>query len=336
MQQPPESRLLDTEPTGTVSRFPLKTVLIHSLLFAATFLTTTLAGVQWLNKNPLELTNFPSGIPYAALLLLMLGTHEFGHYFAARRHGVDVTLPFFLPFPSIDLFALLNPFGTLGAVIRLRWGLHSRQDPLRYRRSRPHRGIRCEPGHPHHGIHHPPCERVPLHHPPGIRRARSIPEGGWTFGHTLIYDAVAALFAPAGAFIPPMNEIYHYPFLCVGWFGLLVTAINLIPVGQLDGGHITYGMFGTGYHRVAQTALVLLTVLGLAGFLPLLDIPFEYGYTGWLFWAFLLIFFSRVLRLNRPPLRDETPLDPVRMAGWLCLLMFVGSFSLTPFSFHIP
>lgn len=337
MQQPPESQPLDTEPTGTVSRFPLKTILIHSLLFVAAFLTTTLAGVQWLNKNPLELTNFPSGITYAALLLLMLGTHEFGHYFAARRHGVDVTLPFFLPFPSIDLLALLNPFGTLGAVIRLRGGLQSRRALFDIGAAGPIAGFIVSLAILITGFITLPAKEYLYTIHPEYAGLASIPEGGWTFGHTLIYDGVAALFAPAGAFIPPMNEIYHYPFLCVGWFGLLVTAINLIPVGQLDGGHITYGMFGTGYHRVAQTALVLLTILGLAGFLPLLGIPFEYGYTGWLFWAFLLIFFSRVLKLNRPPLGDETPLDPIRMAaGWLCMLMFIGSFSLTPFSFSIP
>jgi membrane-associated protease RseP (regulator of RpoE activity) len=307
---------------------------VHGGLFAAAFVTTTLAGVAWLLKNPLELTNFPSGLPYSVLLLLMLGTHEFGHYFAARRHGVDVTLPYFLPFPSIAELSLLNPFGTLGAVIRLRSGLHSRRVLFDIGSAGPLAGFAVSLIILVIGFTTlPPREYLYTIHPEYAQLA-SIPTGGWTFGSTLIYEGVAAVFAPAGAFVPPMNEIYHYPFLCVGWFGLLVTAINLIPVGQLDGGHIIYAMFGTGYHRIAQTALIVLSVLGLSGFLPLLGVPFPYGYPGWLFWAFLLIFFSRVLKLNRPPLIDETPLDSRRTAlGWLCILIFIGSFSLVPFSF---
>jgi membrane-associated protease RseP (regulator of RpoE activity) len=315
------------------TRFPLKSVLVHLLLFAAAFVTTTLAGVAWLLKNPLELTNFPSGLPYSCLLMLMLGTHEFGHYFAARRHGVDVTLPFFLPFPSIAELSLFNPFGTLGAVIRLRSGLHSRRMLFDIGSTGPIAGFVVSLAILIVGFVTLPGKEYLYTIHPEYAQLTTIPQGGWTFGSTLIYRGMEMLFAPAGAFIPPMNEIYHYPFLCVGWFGLLVTAINLIPVGQLDGGHIIYAMFGAGYHRIAQTALALLALLGLAGFLPMIGVPFAYGYPGWLIWAFILIFFSRILKLNRAPLLDETPLDPRRMTlGWLCIAIFLGSFSLVPFS----
>lgn len=315
----------------------VRTLAVHLLLFAAAFFTTTLAGVQWLLKNPLELSNFPAGLSYSFLLLLMLGAHEFGHYFAARRHRIDATLPFFLPFLSVGELALLNPFGTLGAVIRLRAPLPSRRVLFDIGAAGPIAGFIVSAAILITGfLTLPPKEYLFTIHPE-YAQLDHIPEGGWVFGRTLFYSGAAALFAPAGDFVPPMNEIYHYPLLCVGWFGLLVTAINLIPVGQLDGGHIVYAMFGPGYHRIAQAALVLLTVFGLAGFLPLLGIPFEYGYTGWLFWALLLIFFQRFLRLNRQTLPDETPLDPRRMAiGWACIIIFIGSFSLTPFSFATP
>ncbi|MBL8015978.1 MAG: hypothetical protein JNK43_01810, partial [Ignavibacteria bacterium] len=88
---------------------------LNILLFALTFITTTMAGVAWLNRDPLDISNFHLGLTYAILILTFLTFHEFGHYFAARIHKVDVTLPFYIPFPM-----LLNPFGTMGAVIRMR------------------------------------------------------------------------------------------------------------------------------------------------------------------------------------------------------------------------
>jgi membrane-associated protease RseP (regulator of RpoE activity) len=145
------------------------------------------------------------------------------------------------------------------------------------------------------------------------------------------------LFAPKGAFLPPMNEIYHYPLLCVGWFGLLITAINLIPVGQLDGGHISRALFGEQTQKIKQIALTCLILLGLAGFLPLLGVDFEYGYTGWLFWAGVLLLLEKVFRSGKVPLMDDSPLDSTRIViGWICFLIFAGSISLTPFSFVIP
>ncbi len=98
----------------------LKRSLLHLGLFVLTFITTSFAGVAWLNLDPLELTNFPAGLLYASLLLVMLLSHEMGHYVAARLHGVDATLPYFLPFPTHLLPIPMFPFGTLGAVIQLR------------------------------------------------------------------------------------------------------------------------------------------------------------------------------------------------------------------------
>jgi membrane-associated protease RseP (regulator of RpoE activity) len=321
--------------SGTTAFKRARSYFVHAGLFLLTFLTTTLAGVQWLNRNFEELNNFTDGIPYAVLILIMLSSHEFGHYIAARIHNVKATLPFFIPFPSF--FGLIVPFGTLGAVIKLQSTVPSRRVLFDIGAAGPIAGFIVSMVILIIGFRTlPPLEYLYSIHPE-YTQMTSIPETGLTFGKTLFYSLGAWLFADQGAFVPPMNEIYHYPFLCVGWFGMLVTAMNLLPIGQLDGGHISYAMFGRGYHVIAQTALVLLILVGTAGFLPAFDIPFRYGWTGWLLWALILAFFMRRSNLNRPPVTDETPLDRRRfMLGWLCLIIFVGSFSLAPFTLEIP
>lgn len=311
--------------------------LLYSISFLSAFLTATLAGVQWLNKDPFELGNFHYGLSYSALLILVLACHEFGHYFAARIHSLDVTPPLFIPFPSIGVLALVNPFGTLGAVIRLRAPIGSRKALFDIGAAGPISGFIASFVILAVGFGTlPPKEYLYSIHPEYAQMDR-IPEGGWVFGQSFVFSLVESIAVPSNAFMPPMNEIYHYPLLCVGWFGLLVTGINLIPVGQLDGGHISYAMFGNRYHTIAQISIALLIGLGLAGLLPEFGIPFSYGYTGWLFWAILLILSIRVMKLNRPPIADETPLDPSRtLIGWICIFIFFGCFSLTPFRFIIP
>jgi membrane-associated protease RseP (regulator of RpoE activity) len=321
--------------TRTTKYRQVRPYLIHIGLLLLTFLTTTLAGVQWLNKTYQELDNFSDGLPYAALILIMLASHEFGHYAAARLHGVKSTLPFFIPFPAF--FGLFFPFGTLGAVIKLQSPVPSRKVLFDIGAAGPIAGFVATVVILIVGFRTlPPIEYLYSIHPEYAQMA-TIPEAGPTFGKTLIYSLAARLFAPQGAFVPPMNEIYHYPFLCVGWFGMLVTAMNLMPIGQLDGGHISYAMFGRGYHLLAQATLVFLILVGTAGFLPFFGIDFPYGYTGWLFWGLILAFFMRRFNLNRPPVPDETPLNTTRLIlGWVCLLIFIGSFSLTPLTFEMP
>ncbi len=311
-----------------------RTVLTHTLLFVVTFCTVVLAGVQWLNLNPLELTNFPAGLTYAVLLMTVLTAHEMGHYIAARLHGVAATLPFFIPFPSFIAPGIVPPFGTLGAVIKLKQAVTTRKALFDIGSAGPIAGFIASfailafgfmtlPGIEYlHAIH------------PEYARMTTIPVGGWMFGKPLVYEFCEANFAPTGAFLPPMNEMYHYPFLSVGWFGMLVTGLNLLPVGQLDGGHISTSMFGQKSKWVSGIALGGLVVLGVSGFLPLFGIDAEFGYSGWLFWAFVLIAMERVFRLRRIPLEDEAELDPLRMlVGWSCFVIFLISISIVPFAF---
>src|SRR5882762_1458641 len=86
---------------------------VQLFLFAVTFFTTTVAGIQWVNRDPFELSNFTAGLPYSIALMTFLASHEFGHFFAARIYQVSTTLPFFIPVPPF----IVNPFGTMGAVI---------------------------------------------------------------------------------------------------------------------------------------------------------------------------------------------------------------------------
>jgi membrane-associated protease RseP (regulator of RpoE activity) len=311
-----------------------KRYFIHIALFVLTFFTATLAGVEWLAKDSFELSNFSSGLTYSILILLMLGSHEFGHYLAAKYHKVEATLPFFIPFPP---FFLLNQFGTMGAVIRLRSAIPSRKVLFDIGAAGPIAGFVVTAAILAVGFHTLPSrEYIYLIHPE-YALLPAIPEGGLRFGHTLFLFLFEKMFAPNGAFVPPMNEIYHYPFLCVGWFGMLVTAMNLIPIGQLDGGHISYSLFGNRYHLIAQVSLVALIVLGLAGLLPEIGINFQYGWFGWFLWAMILIFMIRRFDRHRPPIEDPTPLDPLRTAlGWLCIVIFIGSFSIVPMTIPLP
>ncbi len=303
---------------------------VHSTLFILTFFTTTLAGVEWLVKDPFELSNFPSGLTYSILILSMLSAHEFGHYFAARIHRVETTFPFYIPFPP---FLLLNQFGTMGAVIRIRSAIPSKKALFDIGAAGPIAGFVVTAAILAIGFATLPSKEYLYTIHPEYALLDTIPMSGLRFGDTLFYTLFAKLFAPAGAFIPPMNEMYHYPFLCVGWFGMLITAMNLIPIGQLDGGHISYSLFGNRYHLIAQACLVALVALGLAGLLPEVGINFQYGWFGWFIWAMILIFMIRRLGMHRPVLEDEAPLDAGRkIIGWLCIIIFIGSFSLVPLS----
>jgi membrane-associated protease RseP (regulator of RpoE activity) len=283
-----------------------------------------------LNKSPFELAYFSSGLPYSVALLFVLLAHEMGHYVAARMHKVDTTFPFFIPFPAFYGF---SPFGTLGAVIKIRQRVPGKKALFDIASAGPIAGFIASLAVLVMGFVQLPGKEFLFTIHPEYAQLSELPTGGLAFGNTLGYAFIAKLFAPTGAFLPPMNEIYHYPFLCVGWFGMLVTAMNMIPVGQLDGGHISYCMFGKRYHVIAQVSLIVLTTLGLSSFLPMVGIQWNYGWPGWLFWAIVLALMIRVGRLHHPSTDDESPIDERRyIIGLCCWLIFVVSFSPNPIS----
>ncbi len=301
---------------------------LHLLLFLATFLTATIAGVFWLNKDGFDLQDFQLGLPYSISILFILASHEFGHYFAAKYHNVRATLPFFIPFPPLPGF--LN-FGTIGAVIRTRSPVPTKKVMFDIGIAGPIAGFIATLIVLSYGfLTLPGIDYLYTIHPE-YRELAQLPEGDLSFGTTFLYWIMSqALVDPSVSFLPPMNEMYHYPFLCVGWFGLFVTAMNLIPIGQLDGGHIAYAMFGSQHRMIARTSFGTLLVIGLAGFLPIVGLDSPIGWTGWLFWAMILFF---VIRLDHPPINDPTELDPDRRRlGWMSFAMLVLCFSSSPFN----
>lgn len=309
---------------------------LHLALFVITLFTATLAGVEWVGKDPFDLLNFKLGLTYSLCLLLVLGSHEFGHFFYALRHCVKATLPYFIPFPVIP--GMLN-FGTFGAVIRTKTPVPSRKAMFDIGVSGPIVGFIVSVAILIFGFTHLPSKEYLIHIHPNYDFATNTVPGSdgipLAFGNTILFRALEMIFTnPHKGFVPPMTEIYHYPLLCVGWFGLFVTAMNLLPVGQLDGGHMIYAMFGKAHRKVARVFFFIILFTGLLGLLPLLPKSFgplstiQLGWTGWLFWCAILFF---VIKLDHPPVLDESPLDTKRkIIGWLTILIFVVSFSPNP------
>ncbi|MFI5251880.1 MAG: site-2 protease family protein, partial [Bacteroidota bacterium] len=326
------------DPQPVIDRRGKKNILsyfIHIILFFLSFITTTVAGVLWVNKNPLELTNFHFGLPYSLSLLTMLSAHEFGHYFAAKFHGIQTTLPYFIPFPPFIVlpfasggeFIQLNPFGTMGAVIRIRSPLSTKTALFDIGIAGPLAGLVVTIVLLLYGIATLPSIDYLYQIHPEYRLLAQIPENGLTFGNSIFFWILRKSMGHS-TFFPPMNEIYHYPYLCVGWFGLFITAINLIPAGQLDGGHIVYALMGNAHRFVARGMFVFLILFGLTSFLPILGFKVQPGTAGWLVWAAILFF---VIKLDHPPVYDDTPLSSRRnFWGWLTMLIFIFIFPPVP------
>ncbi len=244
---------------------------LHLGLFLLTLLTTTLAGVTLVNNQflqnmlPFELLKPPlaqawaalkPGLWYAGPFLAVLTVHEFGHYFTARYNRIRATLPYFIPLPL--------GFGTFGAVIRIKDQIYSRREFFDVGLAGPLAGFVVAVGVLAYGFTHlPPLEYLYQIHPEfrayGADYARyayqNMPAGSViTLGQPLLFQGLAALLADP-ARLPHPYELLHYPVLVAGVFSLFFTALNLLPIGQLDGGHIVYGLLGP--QRAARVSVVL-------------------------------------------------------------------------------
>lgn len=307
--------------------------LIQLLLFLVTVVTTMIAGVYWTTpiNGPIEFTQLSLGLPYAASILLILGVHEFGHYFAAVAHKVKATLPFFIPFPPV-LGAL--SFGTMGAVIKTKSIIPDNKAMFDIGAAGPIAGFIACVGVLIYGFTHlPPIDYLLAIHPDYFSPEYGKGAIGFAFGDSLLFVLMRKIFSTPDQFIPPMSEIYHYPYLCAGWFGLFVTSMNLIPVGQLDGGHVIYSMFGGKKHEaIASVSLIALIILGVVGIVTaFFDVQISFGWSGWLFWAFVLYF---IIKVKHPPVIYFEKLSVGRMIlGIIAIIIFVLSFTPTPFIF---
>ena len=187
------------------------------------------------------------GAEFAGALLLILLAHELGHTFAARIHRVDASLPYFIPLP------FLSPFGTMGAVIKMRGAIPSRRALLDIGASGPLAGLVFAIPLYAWGIRHSPV--VPID-----------PSAGGTFGESLLTRALDAVFGPH---LPAGTEQLAHPVLFAAWAGLFVTMLNLLPIGQLDGGHVAYALFGRRQNRAApliHRALLVFFFVSLASY----------------------------------------------------------------------
>ncbi len=184
-------------------------------------------AATYLARGPLE-----RGGQFAATILVILVAHELGHYVTARLHKVDASLPYFIPMP------LLSPFGTMGAVIRMRGVIPTRRALLDIGASGPIAGL---------------CFAIPLYIW-GASHSVVVPitvpgEGSYQLGESILMKVLDHLFAPA---IPAGMDLELSPIAFGAWGGMFVTMINLLPVGQLDGGHVAYSLFGPKQDRYAQ------------------------------------------------------------------------------------
>ncbi|MBI5665657.1 MAG: site-2 protease family protein [Nitrospirae bacterium] len=273
---------------------PHKLTRIHVLLFILTFMTTTIAGAFLNGVIPWEQPdNIYLGLPFSLTLLFILLTHEMSHYIASRLHNVSATLPYFIPAPSL--------IGTFGAVIKMKPPIPDRRSLIDIGASGPIGGfiiavIACVVG-----LHY--SEVKPTGH---------IQEG-LAFGSSLLFSFLTKLVLGID---PEKFDILLHPVAFAGWIGLLVTSLNLLPIGQLDGGHITYALLGEKHAWISKGMLPVLVVLGIV------------YWEGWLIWAVLMIF----LGYKHPPVvYPHIQLDRNRkLVGWIALVIFILTFTPAP------
>jgi membrane-associated protease RseP (regulator of RpoE activity) len=284
---------------------------LHALLFLLTVLTTTIvgAGMQWdfARNLPLDVEHdletvsllwkqpglLWQGLPFSLTLLTILLAHEFGHYLACVHYRVDASLPYFLPAPTLT--------GTFGAFIRIRSALYSRRILFDIGVSGPVTGF----------VFLLPILAV------GLAFSKVIPgiafQGDVQFGTPALQWLLQKVIFPG----VPTADIYLHPVARAAWVGILATALNLLPIGQLDGGHILYALIGDRHRLVSKAFIFLLVPLGI-----------RYWWV-WLFWAAMLFWLGR----RHPPIYDNTDLGSGRVKlGYAALVIFALCFTVAPVS----
>jgi len=282
---------------------------VHWLLLGLTLVTTTIVGVvlarSFETNHPLDLDQYlnvfsilqarpallADGLAFSLTLMTILLAHELGHYFACRYYGIDASLPYFLPFPS--------PIGTLGAFIRIRSPIYTRRALFDVGIAGPLAGF----------VVLVPALAI------GIASSKVIPgianHGDLIFGTPAIQRFFEWIVFPG---VPPENISLH-PVARGAWVGILATALNLLPIGQLDGGHILYAFIGQKHKLLSRVFVLALVPLGIF-----------YAHT-WLLWAALLFFFG----LRHPVIYDLSRMDGNRlMLGLAALGIFLLTFTLVP------
>lgn len=290
---------------------------LHGALFVLTVLTVCYAGLSWSASflafqggagagalvDPARIAAesrlFSLSALYAAVLMAILSVHEAGHYLTCRRYGVDASLPYFIPGP---------PFlGTFGAFIRIRSRLHFKKQVFDVGANGPLAGFALTV----------PALAV------GLSLSKVVPftptPDTLNFGEPLLFKLAAALILGP---VPDGSTVVLHPVGWAAWVGLLVTSINLVPLGQLDGGHVLYAVLGRRAQAVSKAMVGFMAVMGV------------FFHTTWILMAAVMLFVERRngTRLKHPEVVDESvPLDPPRrLRAALVLAVFVLSFIPAP------
>jgi membrane-associated protease RseP (regulator of RpoE activity) len=282
---------------------------LHLLLLGATLLTTSVMGAGFIDSfrhnRPVDilaalngyadLARNPGllleGLPFSLPLIAILLSHELGHYFMCLYYGIDASAPYFIPFPA--------PIGTFGAFIRIRAPIYSRRKLFDVAIAGPLAGF---------------AALMPVL-VAGVAMSKVIPgianEGDLVFGAPALIKLAESVIFPG----VPVADIYLHPLARAAWVGILATALNLLPIGQLDGGHILYSILGERSRILSRILVLLLIPLGLL-----------YSWS-WLLWATFLFFFG----MRHPPIYDPAPLGAARVRlGWLALLILILCFTVDP------
>lgn len=292
------------EPARTRERWWL-----HGLLFAATVFTTTvvgagmahdfrrnlpydlehgITGLSRLWANPWLLTE---GLPFSLTLMAILLAHECGHYLACRHYRIDASPPYFLPAPTL--------LGTFGAFIRIRSAIYSKRALFDVGVAGPLAGF----------VFLLPALAV------GLAFSKVIPgvaeQGSIHFGTPALQWLMQQAIFPGVA----SADLYLHPIARAAWIGLLATALNLLPIGQLDGGHIVYSLVGDRHRQISKLVIFSLIPLGI------------FFWWVWLLWAVVLFFLGR----RHPVIYDSSDLGAGRKRlGWLTMLILLLCFTPTP------
>ena len=275
---------------------------LNVFLFLATCLSTLFVGVilmaDFNGAVPEGLWNLStvlSGLPFSVTIMAILFCHEMGHYLTCRYYGIDASLPYFIPFPSL--------VGTMGAFIRIRSPIHNRGALLDVGVAGPIAGfvvavaaLVVSIGQSHFVV----LDQM---------------EGSIELGEPLIFKAVEYVM---GMTPPAGMDTYMHPIAFAAWFGFLATALNLLPAAQLDGGHIAYAIFQSNHRWISRAVVAILVPLGI--FWP-----------SWMVWVIFLL----LIKLRHPPTIDDTvPLQRRHLIlGWIALAMLILCFTPAPIRF---
>lgn len=272
-----------------------KIPILHIILFILTFFSTLVAGALQKGINIIvQPERIIEGLPFSGTLMTILLFHEFSHYIASKKHHTKATLPYFIPAPSL--------IGTFGAFIKMKSPIITRRALIDIGASGPIAGF----------IISVIASAIGLSMSE-IAQTENI-SGAVKLGDSLLFSFLSNTIIGS---MPPNHDIVLHPVAFAGWIGLFVTSLNLLPIGQLDGGHIAYAILGKRHKYLSIVLVAVLAILGI------------FYWEGWALWAILML----ILGIKHPPvIYWEVPLNQKRrVIGILAFIIFIITFIPEPF-----